>query len=403
MRKRALAVLAVCLLLFAALPAARAHADSAQEGLLVVVGVDSAGEKVTENYWNGFAVEGPDGQLYVMTGYYCYQDGVNVSAADYYAFNDKASALCTPEAADEDGLFCLLRAENSDGLTPIPMAEAATLSSGDAVTVLGFDWSKKFNTVADLLGSYETTVSGAQETGGYTVFTLADAAPSGDWESAVVLSSRGAVGMLLATEDMKQFFPMDYVLAYLGYETGGDTSGGSGGSDGSGSSSGEGSVPSGGAAAGGGSAPQIIFGIAIVLVAAALVFGITSYRKRRAFSARELVEPLATPETAPRLALRCTGGEFAGMCVPLEGQVAIGRAPSCQLVYSAGAQGVSATHCVLRPLGVGAELTDLGSSCGTFVNGARVAPNTPVSLREGDSFTLGAPENSFLLTRQGAM
>lgn len=393
MGKLRFAALAAWVLSLSCLLAGSARAASAGDSLLVIAGVDSGGEKVTENYWNGFAVAGPDGQDYVLGSYYCYQDGASVSAAEFYAFNDAASAIATAEAADENGLFCLLRVEDGDGLSPIPMAEAAALAQGEAVTVVGLDWSGDFDMVAELVHSYDTTVTGSRESGGFALFSLADAAPNTGWESAMVLSDDGAVGMLLATDGMNEFFPMDYVLAYLGYETSGGTSGGEGSAP----------DPSGVTSGSAGGAAQIIFGIAIVLVAAALVFGIVSYRKKKAFFARELVEPLSAQVSAAPLSLSCTGGELAGMCVPLRSQVAIGRASACQLVYSAGAQGVSATHCIVRQSGDRAELTDLGSTCGTFVSGQRIAPNAPVSLAVGDSFYLGAPENSFTVIRQSAM
>ena len=150
----------------------------------------------------------------------------------------------------------------------------------------------------------------------------------------------------------------------------------------------------------GGNSSSIIFGVAIAVVAALLIFGIRSYHRKKAFSEQELISPLTEPDKAQPLYMRCTGGEFAGMQIPLTSQVAIGRAGACQLVYASHAEGISATHCIVRMRGDRAELTDMASTCGTFVHGERIAPNAPVTLAPGDSFYIGKPENNFVITRQ---
>jgi len=65
----------------------------------------------------------------------------------------------------------------------------------------------------------------------------------------------------------------------------------------------------------------------------------------------------------------------------------IGRAPGCDLVV-AEAQ-VSSRHCRLTHQADGFLLEDLGSTNGTFVNGAKIAPREPVHVPHGARVTLG--------------
>src|ERR1035437_91564 len=65
----------------------------------------------------------------------------------------------------------------------------------------------------------------------------------------------------------------------------------------------------------------------------------------------------------------------------------IGRAQDCDLVL-AEAQ-VSSHHCRLTHEADGFLLEDLGSTNGTFVNGARIAPREPVHVPHGARVTLG--------------
>jgi ABC-type multidrug transport system ATPase subunit/predicted component of type VI protein secretion system/ABC-type multidrug transport system permease subunit len=65
----------------------------------------------------------------------------------------------------------------------------------------------------------------------------------------------------------------------------------------------------------------------------------------------------------------------------------IGRAQDCDLVV-AEAQ-VSSRHCQLTHQADGFLLEDLGSTNGTFVNGARIAPHAPVHVPHGARVTLG--------------
>ncbi|MGL4552900.1 MAG: FHA domain-containing protein, partial [Gemmataceae bacterium] len=68
-------------------------------------------------------------------------------------------------------------------------------------------------------------------------------------------------------------------------------------------------------------------------------------------------------------------------------QWVIGRAPDCDIVM--GQSDVSGRHCRLSRASGAWSVEDLGSSNGTFVNGRRLAPQSPTAVGPGDAVTLG--------------
>ena len=79
----------------------------------------------------------------------------------------------------------------------------------------------------------------------------------------------------------------------------------------------------------------------------------------------------------------CTGDRVALLA---EGEVVVGRSPYCSLVLES--ESISRVHASFRIVeDGGVELADLGSSNGTFVNGARVA--APVKVGRPDEIRLG--------------
>ncbi|HEU0035624.1 MAG TPA: sigma 54-interacting transcriptional regulator [Kofleriaceae bacterium] len=105
-------------------------------------------------------------------------------------------------------------------------------------------------------------------------------------------------------------------------------------------------------------------------------------------------EPGATTEQidreAPfgdRVLLVIDGAALQVMPLPGTGTLTIGRASKCDVVIDSGS--VSRHH---ANLGIGAdvEVEDMGSSNGTFVDGARLPPNQRVRLPIGVPFLVGA-------------
>ena len=107
--------------------------------------------------------------------------------------------------------------------------------------------------------------------------------------------------------------------------------------------------------------------------------------------------PGAAP-AARKAVIRSMSAQHNGKAFPVgKAPVTIGRnATNCVIVFSEGSTGISGIHCSVSfdsASGV-FTLTDLGSTYGTFlINGQKLAPNTPVFLKPGDSFFLGDKAN----------
>ena len=94
------------------------------------------------------------------------------------------------------------------------------------------------------------------------------------------------------------------------------------------------------------------------------------------------------------------GGVMAGNIFPLENTpVVIGRNSSkCAIVYPEKANGVSSVHCQVRAAYPYLEITDLGSTYGTFQeNGIRMQRDTTYKLKNNDSFYIGEKKNKFIV------
>lgn len=111
-----------------------------------------------------------------------------------------------------------------------------------------------------------------------------------------------------------------------------------------------------------------------------------------------------TPPVPPE-PLRVEGvfGCFAGKRYKVTGSVTIGCGGQNSLAMPEGTAGVSHRHCMLTAGADGeVQLTDLGSSYGTFVgSGQRLNANSPMTLHRGDTFWLGSKEQMFRITGKG--
>jgi hypothetical protein len=84
----------------------------------------------------------------------------------------------------------------------------------------------------------------------------------------------------------------------------------------------------------------------------------------------------------------------SGVAIPLpEGETIVGREPGLGLSLSAETT-VSRRHATLQKMGSEVTLTDLGSSNGTYVNGARL--QSPVVLRQGDAVQFGSAKFQYV-------
>jgi uncharacterized RDD family membrane protein YckC len=93
-------------------------------------------------------------------------------------------------------------------------------------------------------------------------------------------------------------------------------------------------------------------------------------------------------------------GEFAGKVFPVPANgILIGRDKvSCQIIFSANAQGISRHHCQVnfnRQSGM-FVVNDLGSTYGTYsMTGVSIKSGQPMALGAGERFYLGSKSNTF--------
>lgn len=162
----------------------------------------------------------------------------------------------------------------------------------------------------------------------------------------------------------------------------------------------------------------VLYVIIGVLAAAVVVLVLTRGRKKGGKNQQEEAEtkrfqqpeekdaptqqlPKVEEKPQPRVALECIGGALQGMTFPISSRVVFGRDPKrCSIIYPKDAKGISGVHCAAEPTADGQIiLTDLGSTYGTMAGGQQLTAGKGVTLRPGDTFTLGGSENRFTVRR----
>lgn len=101
-----------------------------------------------------------------------------------------------------------------------------------------------------------------------------------------------------------------------------------------------------------------------------------------------------------KICLYGVGGTMAGSIFSIDTQtILIGRdARQCAIVYPDNEPGISGVHCQVKVFGKYVEVTDLGSSFGTFSNeGVRFKKNNAYKLYNGDSFYVGDKKNKYIV------
>lgn len=139
----------------------------------------------------------------------------------------------------------------------------------------------------------------------------------------------------------------------------------------------------------------IIMGI-VVAVAAVAAAGIVIFIKKKGKGGNA---PAKGKNAAKKGIMRSMSVQHGGKTYPVgKAPVMIGRdAAGCSVVYKEGTPGVSGKHCTVSfdPASGEFILTDLKSSFGTFLgkNGQKIAPNTPIKLKPGETFYVGDKAN----------
>lgn len=99
----------------------------------------------------------------------------------------------------------------------------------------------------------------------------------------------------------------------------------------------------------------------------------------------------------PIAVLRAVNGPLAGKTWKMVGELSMGRGSNQSIRLPEDAKGVSRAHCVIKSQGGTITVTDLHSSCGTFLNGQRLAENQSVPIKPGAIIGLGSDTVTFQL------
>ena len=145
---------------------------------------------------------------------------------------------------------------------------------------------------------------------------------------------------------------------------------------------------------GGGMIWVIVIVVVILAAASAAVFFVIGKKKK----GQGAPQPQTANAAVKKAVIRSMSAQHGAKAFPVgKAAVTIGRnAAECTIVFKEGTPGVSGKHCSVyynSDTGI-FTLTDLNSSYGTFLsNGMKLAANTPVNLKPGDSFYVGDKAN----------
>jgi putative two-component system response regulator len=90
-------------------------------------------------------------------------------------------------------------------------------------------------------------------------------------------------------------------------------------------------------------------------------------------------------------------GTFKDVVIPLDksGKTVFGRAKTCTVLFPGNIPGISAIHCGIEQNSNSISLIDYNSTFGTYLNGKKIEPRTPLPLQTGDEIYLGSEDVSF--------
>lgn len=99
-----------------------------------------------------------------------------------------------------------------------------------------------------------------------------------------------------------------------------------------------------------------------------------------------------------KLTLKCVSGALNGKSYSLFGALYINADSARNSVRCEKAPNGSGICCKIVSENGRAQLTDMGAVPGTFLNGVKVEPNLPYPLPVGSSFSVGSPDQIFVIT-----
>lgn len=163
----------------------------------------------------------------------------------------------------------------------------------------------------------------------------------------------------------------------------------------------------------GGSAAIVGSGVVAFLIVGGIVSGIIILivRKKKNKNTKpmpkeQMVNPMVNPQGYVDVRpvqqekiynLIAIGGVHAGAVIPVTEPIVFGRDKNrCNLLFPSTTQGISNIHCQITKINGRIEITDLGSTYGTFLDdGTKVMPHMPYTLISGQGFYLADRQYSY--------
>ena len=293
----------------------------------------------------------------------------------------------------QDSLFSCFRLTE---FTNVPYLSMGSWPASNALYVMYFDNSLKKMSYLNVTSVKE------KEANVYVLDGVTDDVSVG---AAIIDPASGNyIGMVLKNETGSYGISIEYINAAL-QKFNNPNSGNESGTTGTTgeATTGEGATATGETSESGSGVgkPVTILTILMVIVIGGLIVLVIFSKSKKGSNdimPGDIAVPTPDGQGSPRLCISGEGGFLNGRRFEIDGSVIIGRQQErCNICYPIDAKGISSLHCQLRKVGRQIELIDLGSSYGTYVNGARLAPNTPVLLNPGDRFCLANTNNTFIV------
>lgn len=257
--------------------------------------------------------------------------------------------------------------------------------SAESISVISSDTALLQITFDSNAYEYKGCINYCSETNGY-VGVFDNVAEGSPMYGAPIFNNE-TFAVIGVTYNEQQFVTMDAVYEGLNAE---QTSGNGSGTDSSDVKGGNG----GGISIGENNSGEGIPLIAIVAVIGAGV-GVFFYlrkKKEKDNTGKGTEQANNTVNT-----LIGVGGEHAGLVIPIDEPIVFGRDKNrCNMMFPSTAQGISSLHCQISKINGKIEVTDLGSTYGTFLdNGTKLTPHVPHQLMPGQGFYLADRKYSY--------